>query len=348
MVSTRILITGVGSLVGTGLLDVLEGRRGEVEILGTTFSPMSPGAYRCDQVFLTEPSESRAFPGQLAEIIAATQPDVVIPARDPDIAVLADLKAVLPEVPALVGTPAAAELFADKLATYRFARGADLRIVPTVLASDGPIAPPAVVKPRRGSGSIGVRVLLTESQVQQACATPDAVLQPLMGAAPEVPDVSHGWPLFWQLQPARQGGVHGVILPDGEVGPSFAFEVIHVSGKVDQMWSADDAELQDVGQSFLTALADAGWRGPANVACVHSGQEWMCLELNGRFTGGTAARTALGFDEVALFLNAWVGREVVPSRSDAVHGRVFMQPRAATVASEDSVLLAEHATWPSA
>ena len=342
----RILITGVGSLVGKGILDVLEGRRDGLEVLGTSFGADAPGVYRCDEAFLTQHSEGAAFEAEIESIVRRTRPDVVIPGRDPDIAVVARLAERLPGVRAMVGGASASQLFLDKIETYRFATAANLPIVATTLATDGPIPAPAVAKPRFGSGSVGVRILLDQAQVEAACADPEVILQPLMGPPPDVPDVSRGWPLFWQLPVARQGGVQGLILPDGSVGPSLAFEAVHSAGKVERQWAVDDDELATLGHGFLRALADAGWRGPANIACVHSGEQWLCLELNGRFTGGTAARAALGFDEVRIALNAWADADVVPARSQVGPGTVVMQPTVSIVpAAERSVFLTE-GRWP--
>ena len=342
----RVLITGVGSLVGTGILDALEGRRDSLFVIGTSFGADAPGVYRCDQAFFTRHSEGEGFEAEVEAIIARTQPDVVIPGRDPDITAVARLAERLPALRAMVGGTSAAVLFADKLATFEFARSVGLPVVATRLATDGPITPPAVVKPRFGSGSIGVRILLNRAQVEAVCQEEDAILQPLIGPAPQMPDVTVGWPLFWQCLPARQGGVQGLILPDGSVGPSFAFEVTHEAGKVARQWAVEDDELTTLGQGYLRAIGSAGWRGPANIACVHSGSEWLCLELNGRFTGGTAARTAMGYDEVGIALNAWAGREVAPARAPTMTGQATMRPGVSVVVTADRDSFLKQGIWP--
>lgn len=346
MTPFRVLITGVGSLVGTGILDVVEGRRERLWVMGTSFGAEAPGVFRCDEAFFTEHSDGAAFERRLEDIISRSRPDVVIPGRDPDIGVLASLSERLPAVRSMVGGPASARLFADKLATFEFARASGLPVVSTSLATDGPIAPPAIVKPRFGSGSIGVRILLDRAQIAAARQEADSVLQPLIGPVPPIPDVSQGWPLFWQCRPARQGGVQGLILPDGAVGPSLAFEVTHEAGKVTEQWVVEDAELVALGAGYLRALADAGWRGPANVACVHTGSEWLGLELNGRFTGGTAARTAMGFDEVGLAINAWAGREVLRPRPATLVRRAVMQPSALGLVDSEVETFRRTRRWP--
>lgn len=261
-------------------------------------------------------------------------------------AIVAGLAERKPQLRALVGGSDSAQLFIDKLESFRFAQEAGLCCVPTSLASEGSIEAPAIAKPRFGSGSVGVRLLLNEAQVLAACGDEQVILQPLLGPVPEVPDVTGGWPLFWQCTPARQSGMQGLILPDGSVGPCFPFEVVHSAGKVERMWASDDPDLHELGIEFLAALAEAGWRGPANIACVHSGTQWLCLELNGRFTGGTAARTALGFDEVTMAINAWAGGAVVPTGGASRSGLALMQPSVAYVSDSGRDRFLSRGLWP--
>lgn len=321
-----ILITGVGSLVGAGILDALAGRRQGLRIVGTTFGVESPGAYRCDEAILTELSDGPGFADELAAIIDAVQPDLVIPGRDPDVTALAAIADRVGPARVMVGSAAAAETCADKLAFARFAAAHGLPTVPTALATDGPIPVPAIAKPRWGSGSLGVRVILDDAQMQRAVGEPGMLLQPFIGTAPRPPAVDAGWPLFWQLAEARLGGVQGVLGPDGGLLGAIAFETRHEVGKVTNQWPVEDFELAELGERYLRALGRAGWRGPTNVSAIHDGQRWLGIEINGRFTGGTAARTAMGFDEVGMAINAWLGAPVVPPLAGRAADTVVMQP----------------------
>lgn len=315
----RILITGVGSLVGKGVLDALEGRRENLYIIGAGFGEVMPAMARCDEFVRTPPSDHPDFAQSLQRAVDMVGPDLVIPGRDFDVPVVAALDAVST-------TGERAEVGTDKWATYEFARERGLAIVPTALPETADFGPPAVSKPRVGGGSLGVRLLLDDRAFALAKKLPNTVMQPLVGPLPEVDPI--GLPLFWQAPLAREGGVQGVIGPDGRVGIATGFETHHDCGRVSDQWLVDDPQLLGVGRSYLAAMARAGWRGPLNVACIWDG-EWLCLELNPRFTGGTAARTAMGFDEVGWTVNAWAGREVVPPvqpRGDVVVQQVHPYP----------------------
>lgn len=342
--TATVLITGVGSLVGAGILDALAGRRQNLHIVGTSFGAQAPAVFRCDEAYLTPPSDDPAFGGRIAEVIGLVRPDVVIPGRDPDIDILAALDLAPERV--MVGTAAAAELCADKLLLSRFAVEHDLPAVPTRSAAEGPIAIPAIAKPRRGSGSLGVRVVVTERQMAASLGDPGIVLQPLLGPLPELPDPTAGWPLFYCPPTARLGGVQGIIGPKGDLLAAAAFETHQVIGRVEGQWLTDDPDLAEVGRLWLDGMAEAGWRGPLNVATIHDGARWLGLELNGRFTGGTTSRLACGFDEVGIALNHWLGREVVPPMERLDNDvRAVMQPVARAVSSAASGRFARDGRW---
>ncbi len=341
--SARVLITGVGSLVGAGILDALEGRRRGLHIVGTSFGARASSVYRCDEAFLTPPSEDAGFVGRLAEIIDAVRPEVIVPGRDPDIEVLAAMG--LPPEQLMAGSAAAAELCADKLASARFAAAQGLPVVATRSAAAGAIELPAVAKPRRGSGSLGVRLVLTQDQMAESIGDVDTVLQPLVGPVPTPPDPTAGWPLFYSAPTARLGGVQGIIGLDGQILAAAAFETVQVSGRVQSQWLIDEPDLVEAGDAWLAAMAGAGWRGPINVAMIHDGDRWLGLELNGRFTGGTASRTACGFDEVGIALNHWLGADVVPRPPRRTEGVAVMQPVAFMVPSAAAERFARQGRW---
>ncbi len=302
----RVMITGVGSLVGKGILDALEGRRDRLHVIGTYFDQPQPSLWRCDEVVHTANSEGPALAQELESIVQRLRPDLVIPGRDPDVmAVLA--------LPTRVCAGPGAEIASDKWLTYKFACDRGLPTVETALPGHAGFGPPAILKPRLGGGSVGVRLLLTDAAWEAAQSSRGTILQPLLGAVPEVPDPSLGMPLFYSAEPARQGGVQVLVGPDGEVGAMQEFEARHRFGWVVAQRLVNDPELRAIGRSYAHALAAGGWRGPLNISCIHDGQRWLCLEINPRFSGGTAARTLLGFDEVGWIINRWAGAQVVPT-----------------------------------
>ena len=74
-----------------------------------------------------------------------------------------------------------------------------------------------------------------------------------------------------------------------------------------------DPDAPTLGLRCAQVFARLGWRGPLNVQCQRPpGGPLTIYEFNGRFTGATAARTLMGFDEVGLALQAFAHRDIGP------------------------------------
>jgi carbamoyl-phosphate synthase large subunit len=80
-----------------------------------------------------------------------------------------------------------------------------------------------------------------------------------------------------------------------------------------------------LGEECARVFAAAGWRGPLNIQCQHDAADTLLIhELNGRFTGATAVRWRLGFDEVGAAIRAFTGEaldhDASPAASVAYEG----------------------------
>jgi biotin carboxylase len=196
------------------------------------------------------------------------------------------------------------------VATACWAQEIGLPWVPTLATPVAavPWPTPLIAKPRDGSGSLGVRVLLTAQQVARACATPGLVLQPFLDPPSDLmPDLDAGVPLFWEVECRTEYGVQALIGPDGEVGPWFCFVAEHRLGRNERLAPCADASLADFAASAIPRLAEAGFVGPVNLQVRRSGSQWQLIEINARFSGGTSGRYLLGFDEVGWVLERWLG-----------------------------------------
>lgn len=327
----KLLLTGAGSLIGLGIHEALTDRKGQLEIIGANLEPDDPIALMCDRVYPLPPdSEPGALAQSLRDLTAHVAPDLVLPCRDPHIAVLAELQdrgQLTGHVP--LGPASLTPIMVDKWEAYLWCEEGGLPFTPTVL-SGGPqtwqevdrlivdFGFPLIAKPRAGSGSLGVRVVTTTEQARRVCELPDTAIQPFLD--PPAPadlelDSTRGAPLFWEVPVRRQYTGQFLIGPDGTLGPGIQMYASLRLGRNEYVQPWHDEGLQELLERTVAVLAEAGWRGPLNVqARPHAGR-WYIMEFGGRFTGGTSQRTLLGFDEVGWILNAWAGRRVVPPLS---------------------------------
>jgi carbamoyl-phosphate synthase large subunit len=333
----RIAITSVGSLVGQNILDALAGRRQGIEVVGINSVAAAAGNFRCDRAYLAPPAaRSDEYRGRLAAVFHDENPDLVLPGRDDDVAVLAQMKAADARLAAAlpVGPAALADVLADKAESLQFARRHDLPYVDSAPAGEPDAVArlrarhgyPLVAKPRQGNGSRGVRIVFDDVQLAAVAALPDYLVQPYLEAEADLwnwRDLGRdGTPLF-HAPPLRQLACQAVIGPDGRLLGQVATIAELVMGRLERTWRIDDPAVDDVVRRYAAAFAAEGWIGALNLQGRRDRDgRFHVYELNGRFTGGTNARLHLGFDEVALLVGAFTAHRLPPRASVGRHGIV--------------------------
>ncbi len=324
--STVILLTSVGSLVAQGVLDVLDGRRATVHIIGCSSDPHAPDLSRCDEVHIVPPTESAAWAPDFLALAQQLKPALIIAGRDADVEAIALLGETVDEVArAFVGgRHEFAQVIGDKAASAAFSRLHGLPFVETVSTESTSVDAdadrlvrdhgfPLIAKPGRGFGSRGVRVLLEPEDLAAALQVPGSVIQPFLDPPGELePDHGPGFALFHEVPEDRWYAAQSLIGPAGESLGMLTFRARMVRGRVEELWTFENAELSTAALRFTEAAIGAGWIGPLNVQFKKDRLGgWQAIEINGRFTGGTSGRLHLGFDEVAIVVNAWTGRQVI-------------------------------------
>lgn len=334
----KILITGASSLVGFSILESLEGRRAGLQLVGIASDETNSESGRYDHFALVPLSTDERFPAALEAQIQRWQPDLILPGRDPDIAHLAQLGDRRPDLRPLIvtGNAQTAEVTLDKAQTTAFATAAGLTWAPTVVC--GPAADvsvldghslPWIVKPSRGSGSHGVFLLTNHEHVQRWIRRPGHVLQPLLGPARQIDSAPTdlGIPWFTDVGDPWLRSVQVVVGPDGDIQGAFCSDHTLRGGITQSSQVATDPEAVRIATAWASALAAAGWRGSLNIQMkVDDGLGPTPFEVNGRMSGATHGRLRLGFDEVALTLQAWTGFTIPPGPSP--QPGVYYRPRA--------------------
>jgi carbamoyl-phosphate synthase large subunit len=324
---TRIAITSVGSLVGHNILEALEGRRHGIEIIGINSDAAAAGNFRCERAYLAPPAASEAaYLERLSAILLDERPDLVLPGRDDDVLALALLKESSATLrPALaVGPSIVAAALNDKWASRDFAVRHSLPFVDTACADEPTQVErlvdahgfPLIAKPRRGNGSRGVRIIFDQAQCAAVRQFPGYLLQPYLEPEADLAAWrrlgSEGTPLF-HAPTTQQIACQSVIDAEGRVRGVFCTHVHSVAGRPQRVVWLDDPDVNSAAQRYAEKFANAGWVGTLNLQGRRDrAGAFRVYELNGRFTGGTTARTRLGFDEVGLLIECFVHRALPP------------------------------------
>lgn len=319
----KLLVLSIGSLVGHNLLEALASRRDQVCLIGCNLLADAPGNFRCDRCYLVPPSLDPAFPAHLEAIIAQEQPDLILPGRDDDVLVLADLGRRRPDLAPRIacGSPESAAIICDKALSAGFAREQGLAYAEFCLAG-GPADRervlalgerqgwPLIAKRPRGFGSQGVCLVPDAETVTRLLPEGPWLFQEYLEPPPELPALLARWrsapPLFFQIPETRQIAAQTVIGPTGEIAPFCITRLSLIQGRPESSEALNNPTLAARMRQWAEALATAGWRGSLNLQLKQAGPEhWKVFELSGRLTGSSSARLLHGYDELGKLIKAF-------------------------------------------
>jgi len=331
----KIIVTSIGSLVGQNLLDVIENRSDDIYVVGTTSLAMIP-LRRCNRVYLVPETERppSTFTQRLLDIIDREQPDLLIPGRDHDVTVLSCLASEYPELAELIpcGCPDIATLVENKWLSYLFAQEHGVPFARSAIPDSesghravyelaDEVGFPLIAKPCYGYGSQKVTVLMNIKQLERALNDDSLVIQRYIGDIERPKELQkdirqRGLHLFYSLEQPKYS-VQTYINCNGVVGP--LCYTLHRMAKgfsmnVERIFNE---RLTKCGELWAEALTAAGWRGPINIQLQQTREgDFEGFELNGRFTGATAARYYLGHDEIGYMLHDKLGQRLPENYTD--------------------------------
>ena len=309
----RFLLLSVGGGVAHNFFEALGHRRQQCVLIGTNSIAAAASSFRCDSIYRVPPAADREpYRARILELIEQEQPHLVVPLRDDDVLVLAEIgerhPRLLPML--LTGTVASARVMNDKWETACFAARHGLPFAPTVqnAADARELAAvhglPLIGKPRSGNASEGVVLLRSTEEIERAfVGRTDLVAQPYLDPSANMEALIRpfdaGLPIVYALPARMKYSVQVFVGPDGSVSRSFGTASAETSARATEYRRRDDADLLEIGQAYGRAAAAERWKGPLNVQLKRTrAGKLVAFELNGRFTGGTAPRAVLGFDEI--------------------------------------------------
>ncbi|MFP8879191.1 MAG: ATP-grasp domain-containing protein [Myxococcota bacterium] len=307
------------------------GKRGHtVEVAGETWATTSFFSKYCSQkwVFPTAERDRDACLAALERTLAARRYDLLIPTEDETVAICAEHRAALARH-TVVPLPDYATVLtaADKALTFEAARSCGVPTPKTWIFRDladferfdgfdkldsrePEIDMPVLIKPRRSSGSRGIRRVTDREQLTRIYREVHA---------------DHPLPLIQEAIPAG-GAARGVSVlmdRDGEVWASFVHERIReypvTGGPSTLRVSVHDPELVERSVGLLRSI---GWIGMAIDEFKQDPRdaEFKFLEINPRFVGSLQLAISAGVDFPNLLCLAFLGgtRQPAPEYPDGV------------------------------
>jgi carbamoyl-phosphate synthase large subunit len=290
-VPKRVLVTGAGGPSGISILRAMEGE--PVEMLAADIDPYAAGLYLVgpDRRFLLPRGDDPRFASDLLARCMRESIDVVVPTVDTELLPLARRR---PEFDATLVLASEATL-AVCLAKWELAQRCAGRVrVPWTVVVDGAFDPdaselPAIVKPRSGSGSRGIR--LVSKRLELDALERDGTL------------------LVQEHLPGPEHSLDVLARGDGHVAAVVPRERL----KVDSGIAVTGRTLHDDAlDAFAREVAAAiGLTTVANVQVKEDAEgEPALLEVNPRFPGTMPLTIASGVDMPKLAIGEALGTPI--------------------------------------
>ena len=291
----RIVVTGVGAIIGQGIVRSLRRSRRAVHILGVDRSDASPGPRMCDD-FRKKPACDESEPEYLAfwrALLADEVIDLVLPGLENDVHYLDSVRDRLAQTGACIALNrhALIALTADKWHFGEALTAGGFTRIPSLLPADWETAvrglgpPPLLLKPRRGNGSRGIVRLRDEEDLAywSRRTGSDFLLQRIVGTDDEEYTV----------------GAFG--LGDGRTLPPIIFRRrLSPAGSTQSVEVVRDPEIAAATRALCAHFQPIG---ATNLQFRKEGSQCFLLEINPRISSSTSLRAAFGYNEAAMSID---------------------------------------------
>tara|TARA_R110002049_G_scaffold40732_8_gene123678 strand:+ start:172 stop:1134 length:963 start_codon:yes stop_codon:yes gene_type:complete len=290
------MVTGVGAIMGYGLLRSLRQARPHVRLIGADIHADAVGQAWCDAFEHAPLTSSAAYPEWLRDVVARHAVELLIPGFEQDVHRLSSERDMLAglDCAMVLNDARLVELSQDKWAMHQELRavGDELRI-PSFLEGDfdalaAMLGLPFILKPRRSYAGKGlVRVQCRDDFAAHAASLGEVLMaQPLIGCDDEEYTV----------------GVFG----DGRGAVSCAITMrrrLALDGATAKAWVCQDASLDDAVCRLCRHFRPVG---PTNLQFRRDAAGWKLLEINPRVSSTTSMRAAFGYNEGAMCMDYYL------------------------------------------
>ena len=291
---TTVLVTGVGSVIGYGIVRSLRLRAVPCRSIGADIYPDAVGQAWTDAFEQAPYTRDPGYDAWLARVVAKHRVDVLVPGIEPDVFHANASREFLTGlgVRYVLNRGELIELSRDKWLQYQALGpvGEDVRI-PTALACDSAAfitrhGLPCLLKERCGSASKGlIRLTRPEDLAALGPAETDdtRIIQPIVGAD----DAEYTVGVFGD----GCGRARATIAMRRTLSRAGATEKAHI---------VRDASLDAVIDRLRAALRPLG---PTNFQFRLADGQWKLLEVNARISASTSLRAAFGYNEASMALD---------------------------------------------
>ncbi len=311
----RVLVTGVGSLLGQGILKTIQDSSLDCKIIGTDYFPTAVGLYWVDKGYilpdLLKPEINEAqWIDVLINIINQENIKLVLPGIDFEIPILARNKSFIENQTGailLVSSEEVVQIGDDKWETYKYLKNkhffypnSSLPKTAESFIQSNPF--PLIVKPRFGHTSENVFLVKNNKELNEALKVCD---KPIIQEYLEDPEQEY---------------TCGATCIDQEIITIISLRRTLKNGNTQQAF----CERTDIIDAYIRKLTlSLNPFGPINFQLRVTDRGPVVFEINPRFSGTTPIRALFGVNEVKAVITKLTGAEHVSEEYKEKEGVVI-------------------------
>lgn len=269
-----IIVTGIGGVVGQGILRNIVDLALDVDIIGVNVTKVSSGNYLCNRVYEVPFSYDNAYIPAMLEICKKENAALIIPSTDYESFYLAENEALF-DCHVAASAAEITKMCLDKFSNYKGFSNYDIPFAQSVLPSayTGQFNT-CIVKPREGRGSRNIFINPTKPESFDDTYVVQEYLE-----GPEITTTFYV---------RKDGTLHGLItfVRELEQGNTAKAEVV----------SDYDEEMQNIIRKMLLHYH---FRGSCNIQSRVTANGIIPFEINCRISGTNSIRSQFGFKDVA-------------------------------------------------
>lgn len=287
----NVLVTGVGSNIGQGIVKSLRMSSMQCRIIGTDMSPLSAGLFRCDKGYIVPPADGKKFIPKIIQICKDEIIDILLIGSDPEVPVFSINKLTIENncgVIVIVSSHKLVDIAVDKWNTYTFLKKRGLNYARSALGNRkkevdqliNKCGFPLVVKPRKRGGSKNVFVVRNSDDLAYAIKiAEDPIVQEYLGFENE--EYTSG--VFF----TKDSKAKGIITLKRQL----------LCGTTYRAFVDYYKKVKEEVRKVADALEKLAAIGSINIQMRLTKKGAVTFEINPRFSGTTVFRAKMGFNE---------------------------------------------------
>jgi len=294
----NVLVTGIGTIIGYGIINSLRHSRYDIHIVGMDMNPNAVGKHWCDEFIVAEPANSVKYIDFLKATIDDYGIDLVLLGIEQDMNAISQSRTELGEYlkKIVVNTKEVIDLTNDKWDTYLFLKNHQLNAIESTLINDYQelrklFKGDFLVKPRRSYSSRGVKKIHDQTTFEY--------YKHLLGC---------------QFMAQRFIGDenHEYTAATFCFGDGTASKPIILKRKLSfegSTLTAEVVESDPIEKSIEDIVKILKPIGPTNFQYRTEGDEAYLLEINPRISSSTSIRCAFGYNEAEMAIDYYLNNK---------------------------------------